>query len=212
MDLKKLYNLLYKDFAPEKQIHESLESVKHENGKIYASNGYILAMVECDYPEEREGKSYEKNGSLVTNNNTKYESVIPGSYTDDVKFTDRIDDLRAGVKKVYRLGKGIDKALIDTELTRQVGSDDPERITFPAHQIYAAFQLFDILKEDFTIRVSSSSLRCMLIESLYSDSRVLIMPLFCQYSPENITRPIFTIEEALNYKPEVKSESKAWYE
>jgi len=210
MDLKKIYNLLYKSFVT--TLHPRLCSIKHENGKLYASDGHILAIVQCEYPEDREGNSYEKDGSLITNNDTKYESVIPGSYTDDVKFTNRIDDLRAGVKKVYRLGKGIDKALIDTELTRQVGSDDPERITFPAHHIYAAFQLFDILKEDFTIRISSGSMRCMMIESLYSESRVLIMPVFCQYPLENITRPVFTIEEALNYKPEVKSESKAWYE
>lgn len=210
MDLKKLYNLLYKDFAPEKQIYESLESVKHENGKIYASNGHILAVVECDYPEEREGKAYRKNGDLEPGNRVKFESVIPGKYEDDISFTDRIGDLRAAVKKVYRLGKGKDKAVIDLGLTRDADGD-PERVAFQASYLHSAFQLFDLLKEEFTMRISSGSSRAM-IESLYSDSKVLAMPVWTPINPELQTRPTFTIEGALNYKPEVSSISKAWYE
>lgn len=214
MDLKKLYNLLYKDFAPEKQINEVLKSVKHENGKIYASNGYILAVVECDYPEEREGKAYRKNGDLVLGNNVRYESVIPGKYTDDISFTDRIDDLRAAVKKVYRLGKGENKAVIDLGLTGGNADGDPVRVTFQASQLHAAFQLFDLLKEGFTMRISSGTgkYRGMMIESLFSDSKVLIMAVWVLMDPELQTRPMFTIEEALNYKPEVSSTNKAWYE
>ena len=212
MDLKKLYNLLYKDFAPEKQINEVLKSVKHENGKIYASNEHILAVVECGYPEEREGKAYRKNGELEPGNRVRYESVIPGKYEDDISFTDRIDDLRAAVKKVYRLGKGKDKAVIDLGITGENVSGDPILITFQASQLHSAFQLFDLLKEEFTIRVSSGKYRSMMIESLFSDSKVLIMPVWVPMDPELQTRPMFTIEEALNYKPEVKSENRAWYE
>lgn len=212
MDLKKLYNLLYKDFAPEKQIHESLESVKHENGKLYASNGHILAVVECGYPEEREGKAYRKNGELEPGNRVRYESVIPGKYTDDISFTDRIDDLRAAVKKVYRLGKGKDKAVIDLGLTGENSVGDPVRVAFQASYLHSAFRLFGLLKEEFTIRVSSGTYRGMMIESLFSDSKVLIMAVWVPMDPELQTRPMFTIEEALNYKPEVKSENKAWYE
>ncbi len=212
MDLKKLYALLYKNFAPEKQINEALKSVKHENGKIYASNGHILAVVECGYPEEREGEAYRKNGELEPGNRVRYESVIPGKYEDDISFTDRIDDLRAAVKKVYRLGKGKDKAVIDLGITGENVSGDPILITFQASQLHSAFQLFDLLKEEFTIRVSSGKYRSMMIESLFSDSKVLIMPVWVPMDPELQTRPMFTIEEALNYKPEVKSENRAWYE
>lgn len=212
MDLKKLYNLLYKDFAPEKQINKDLESVKHENGKLYASNGHILAVVECGYPEEREGKAYRKNGELEPGNRVKYESVIPGKYEDDISFTDRIDDLRAAVKKVYRLGKGEDKAVIDLGITGENADGDPVRVAFQASHLHSAFQLFDLLKEEFTMRISSGTYRGMMIESLFSDSKVLIMPVWVPIDPELQTRPMFTIEEALNYKPEVKSENKAWYE
>ena len=52
----------------------------------------------------------------------------------------------------------------------------------------------------------------MMIESLYSESKVLIMPVWVPMDPELQTRQMFTIEEALDYKPEVKSENKAWYE
>jgi hypothetical protein len=210
MDLKKLYNLLYKDFAPEKQISAALKSVKHENGKLYASDGHILAVVECGYPEEREGKAYRRNGDPEPGNNVRYESVIPAKYTDDISFTDRIDDLRAAVKKVYRLGKGENKAVIDLGLTGENADGDPVRVTFQASQLHAAFQLFDLLKEEFTIRISSK--RCMMIESLYSESKVLIMAVWTPMDPELQTRPMFTIEEALNYKPEVSSTNKAWYE
>lgn len=212
MDLKKLYNLLYKDFAQEKQISEALKSVKHENGKIYASNGHILAMVECDYPEEREGKAYRKNGDLEPGNRVKYESVIPGKYEDDIPLTDRIDDLRAAVKKVYRLGKGENKAVIDLGLTGENAYGDPVRVTFKASYLHSAFLLFDLLKEEFTMRISSGSSRAMMIESFYSDSKVLAIPVWTPINPELQTRPTFTIEEALNYKPEVKSNNKAWYE
>lgn len=212
MDLKKLYNLLYKDFAPEKQINEALKSVKHENGKIYASDGHILAVVGCGYPEEREGKAYRRNGDPEPGNNIRYESVIPGKRTDDISFTDRIDDLRAAVKKVYRLGKGKNKAVIDLGITGENVSGDPILITFQASGLHAAFQLFDLLKEEFTIRVSSETYRGMMIESLYSESKVLISPVWVPMDPELQTRPMFTIEEALNYKPEVSSTNKAWYE
>ena len=212
MDLKKLYNLLYKDFAPEKQISAALKSVKHENGKIYASDGHILAVVECGYPEEREGKAYRKNGELEPGNRVRYESVIPGKYEDDISFTDRIDDLRAAVKKVYRLGKGKYKAVIDLGLTGENEDGDPVRVTFQASYLHSTFQLFDLLKEEFTMRVSSGTYRGMMIESLFSDSKVLISPVWVPLNPELQTRPMFTIEEALNYKPEVKSENRAWYE
>ena len=212
MDLKKLYALLYKNFAPEKQINEALKSVKHENGKIYASDEHILAVVECGYPEEREGKAYRKNGDLEPGNRVRYESVIPGRHTDDISFTDRIDDLRAAVKKVYRLGKGENKAVIDLGLTRENADGDPARVTFRASYLHSAFQLFDLLKEEFTIRVSSGKYRGMMLESLLSESKVLISPVWTPINPELQTRPMFTIEEALNYKPEVSSTNKAWYE
>ena len=163
MDLKKLYNLLYKDFAPEKQINEALKSVKHENGKLYASDGHILAVVECGYPEEREGKAYRKNGDLEPGNRVRYESVIPGKHTDDISFTDRIDDLRAAVKKVYRLGKGENKAVIDLGLTGENADGDPVRVTFQASYLHSAFQLFDLLKEEFTMRIGSETYRAMII-------------------------------------------------
>lgn len=210
MDLKKLYALLYKDFAPEKQPSIVLASVKHENGKIYASDGHILAVVECDYPEEREGKAYRKDGELETGNRVRYESVIPRKYTDDISFTDRIDDLRAAAKKVYRLGKGMDKAAIDLGIVGEKADGDPVRVAFQASYLHSAFRLFDLLKEEFTMRIGSK--RYMLIESLYSESKVLIMSVWVPMDPDLQTRPMFTIEEALDYKPEVKSENKAWYE
>lgn len=212
MDLKKLYSLLYKDFAQEKQINEVLESVKHENGKIYASNEHILAVVECGYPEEREGKAYRKDGELELGNRVRYESVIPGKHTDDISFTDRIDDLRAAAKKVYRLGKGKDKAVIDLGITGENADGDPVRVALKASYLHSAFQLFDLLKEEFTMRISSRTYRGLMIESLFSDSKVLIMAVWVPMDPELQTRPMFTIEEALNYKPEVSSTNKAWYE
>lgn len=212
MDLKKLYALLYKNFAPEKQISAALKSVKHENGKIYASDGHILAVVECGYPEEREGKAYRRNGDPEPGNNIRYESVIPAKYTDDISFTDKIDDLKAAVKKVYRLGKGKNKAVIDLGITGENADGDPVRVTFQASYLHSAFQLFGLLKEESTIRVSSKTYRIMMIESLFSDSKVLIMPVWVPMDPELQTRPMFTIEEALNYKPEVKSENRAWHE
>lgn len=212
MDLKKLYALLYKDFAPEKQINKALESVKHENGKLYASNAHTLAVVECGYPADREGKAFRKNGELETGNRVRYESVIPGKHTDDISFTDRIDDLRAGVKKVYRLGKGKDKAVIDLGITGENADGDPVRVAFQASYLHSAFQLFDLLKEEFTMRISSGTYQGLMIESLFSDSKVLIMAVWVPMDPELQTRPMFTIEKALKYKPEVSSTNKAWYE
>lgn len=186
--------------------------MKHENGKIYASDGHILAVVECGYPEEREGKAYRKNGDLELGNRVRYESAIPGKHTDDISFTDRIDDLRAAVKKVYRLGKGKDKAVIDLGLTGENADGDPVRVTFQASYLHSAFQLFDLLKEGFTVRIGSETHRGMMIESLYSESKVVIMAVWVPMDPELQTRPMFTIEEALNYKPEVSPTNKAWYE
>ena len=211
MDLKKIYEFLYKNFVGVDALNPEIESIKHLDGRIYASDGHILAKVECEYPADREGKAFRKDGGLM-NNSIRYESVIPASYTDDTHFTNRIDDLRAAVKKVYRLGKGKDKAVIDFGIFGEDASGDPMLISFQASQLLIAFQLFDLLKEEFTIRVSSSSARGMMLESLYSDTKVLIMPVWTPVDEKLRIRPTFTIEEALNYKPEISTPNKAWYE
>lgn len=208
---KKLYTLLYGNFVKKDIIGSALESIMHKNGFIYASNGYILAQVEHEYPEEIEGKAFRKDRSLV-NNTVPYDSVIPLPRVDDESFTSRINDLRAAAKKVCRVGDKYYEAVIDTGLTGEMGSNDNLLITFQASFLVSAFQLFDLLKEDFMINVSSSSMRCMMIESLSSETKVLIMPIWTPYLKEEQTMPTFTIEEAMNYQPEIESKDKQWYE
>lgn len=199
---KKLYELLYKSFTA-KDGRIQLESIKHKDGYIYASDGFILAAVNREYPSEYEGKAFLKNGDEIENK-VDYLSVIPRNYDPDISLTDKIAGLRKGAKKVYRVKVRNEKAVIDTEIKSTTG----DSVVIKAHHLFSAFQLFDLLKENFEIHVIIQRTHCsFLFESKSSLTKVLI---FQEMIPK-LGAPIFTIKEAANYVPKPKV-SKAWYE
>ena len=51
--------------------------VYHDNGKMVATNGNILAIVRADYDHEKEGKIINRNGSKMAGTFPAYERVIP---------------------------------------------------------------------------------------------------------------------------------------
>ena len=54
-----------------------LNGVYYDSGKIVASDGHILAAVRQDYPGEREGLIFDKNGCTIDSIYPNYLRVIP---------------------------------------------------------------------------------------------------------------------------------------
>lgn len=210
--MKKIYDLLYKDFCKKKPSGETdpLQAVRHKDGRIYASDGYVLARVDRSYPAELEGKAIMKDGMEIESN-AHYESVIPSTYSGDKSVSGSLDmaELRKAVTNIRQFRKNSNYACIDLIVSPE--REDDKRIVFKAFQLYNAFRLFDLLKEDFSVRIYGRRPNILLFESLFeSGSLVLISPVYCEVGQTDV--PVFTPSEALDYekpKPETK---KNWYE
>lgn len=51
--------------------------VYHDNGKLVATNGNLMAVIRADYDHEKEGKIINRNGSKMAGTFPSYERVIP---------------------------------------------------------------------------------------------------------------------------------------
>ncbi len=211
IDSKKLYSLLYKDFINKKDDTYNISCVKHENGYLYASDAHILAKIEYGYPDNMEGKAIDVNGNEMKPM-VDYNAVIPKKNESDHYLSDEeIGNLRVAAKKVYRIGKGNFKAVIDLGLPRADKWDGEFIVTFKAAYLNAAFKLFDILKDNPKIRVCDSYTPLIIFESEKNDTIVLCMSVLSEADENKRVYPTFTVQEAIEYiKP--NKETVAWYE
>lgn len=198
----------------DRELRPVLTGVYHKGGYIYATTGFTLARVVGEYPEELEGKAINKQGEELEGRYPNAEAVIP-NYTQAERVEIDLEDLKKAVKNVLRV-----KNKTRTE-TQHAAIDLFGEGThfFQAPILDGMIRLFAVLKEDFEIlryRGFKDDQNYLLFVSenrLFDDrfSLSLALPLRVVPADEN-ERPLFSLEEALNYKPEVKSENKAWYE
>jgi len=100
---------------------------------------------------------------------------------------------------VYKLGRRKNKAVIDTGITK-IDSDIDYKVTFQANQLFTAFQLFDLLKEDFKLWICNPDIKWITFSSLVSNTLIQIYSVYMGYITYEYDRPVFTIEEAKNYQ------------
>ena len=67
---------IYK-FASSVPSYRVLNGVFYDKGNIVASDGHILAVIRQDYPGEREGLIFDKNGCTIDSIYPNYSRVIP---------------------------------------------------------------------------------------------------------------------------------------
>lgn len=199
IDPKKLYSLLYRDFTNKKDDTYNISCVKHESGYLYASDAHILAKVKYDYPENMEGKAIDANGNEMIPM-VNYESAIPEKSESDRYLSDEeIDNLRVAAKKVYRIGKGNFKAVIDLGLPHADKWDGEFIVTFKAAYLNSAFKLFDILKDKPKIRIYDSYTHLIIFESTKNDTIVLCMSILSEVDKDKRVYPTFTVQEVIEY-------------
>ena len=63
--------------AKEETTNKSLTGIYHENGFRIATNGYILCVVDDDYPAEYEGKIISPKGEIIDETYPKWQYVLP---------------------------------------------------------------------------------------------------------------------------------------
>lgn len=204
-DIEKVYELLYRNFVGENHRDFQLAYIKHERGYMYASNGHILAKIKQNYPEEREGKAFDRKGQSVTSS-VDYEKVIPKKREKDYSISnDEINNLRIAARNTYCTDSSDYYIMIDT--WQPIMYKGVEHImAFKAEYLHAAFRLFELKNANPKIRISTSN---MIVFESTDGTTILIMPAMIKVKEkEEYIYQTLTVSEAMNYK----SKERAWYE
>jgi len=91
---------------PKEETCKSLTGVFHENGFRIATNGYILCVVDDDYPDEYEGKIISPNGEIIEENFPKWQYVLPNE--TELKrtiFTKNAADIIQKIREEQKVAK-----------------------------------------------------------------------------------------------------------
>ena len=95
-------------YVAKNNIHPVMQGVLHENGKMIATNSYILVAVDREYSPELEGKVIDKNGIELYGTFPNWQSVIPNSggelhdLPDAEKYRDLVREYKL-IKKQDRI-------------------------------------------------------------------------------------------------------------
>jgi hypothetical protein len=84
----------------------SVTGIYHENGFRIATNGYILCVVDNDYPDEYEGKIISLNGEIIEGNFPKWQSILPND--EELKrtiFTKNVTDIIQRIREEQKVAK-----------------------------------------------------------------------------------------------------------
>ncbi len=198
---KKLYDLLYKSFVC--KDNERASGVFHKNGHLYASNGHIISRIKYNYPPEKEGISINKDGNKI-DKPAKYEDLItdPSLYGEIIDI-DTAEKLKIGAKKLCKVRRKNFEPVIDTGLNHIFDDGCDKIIAYRAVYLNAAFDLFDVIKEDFNILFRSGNEiydKRLIFRSVESETVVEIMPVnITAYEAENMDS-VFTIDKAVKFE------------
>ena len=93
---------------PKEETQKSITGIFHENGFRIATNGYILCVVDDDYPAEYEGKIISPKGEIIDETYPKWQYVLPND--KELKktiFTKNAADIISKNKRRRKLQKQI---------------------------------------------------------------------------------------------------------
>ena len=177
-----IYKSLYKATKGSHQT-DLYGSVYHDKGYLVATNGYILAKIKAAYSPELEGKIIAPDGSIVSGDYMKYQSLLDAI---DRMHLVPTENLLQACKNVVKL-------------------NDTERNNIslrPGFNVRAKFILdgYELLGKDAELYMPDDGTTCGM---KYGDSRVLV----CKTS----SLDYFTVDEAMSIIIE-KKVKKAWYE
>src|SRR5690554_4554904 len=140
--MKKIYNLLYNRFnaklKADRELRPALTGVNHQNGCLYATDGFIAAKIPAKYSEDLEGVAINKKGEKIDIKYPSIDSILP-NLTD----TDLIE---VDLKQLEKACKNVQKVNIkDRSETKYAAIKLDEGLYFQAHYIASIFDLFKAL-------------------------------------------------------------------
>jgi len=187
--IKAMYNCTGGGYSPYS------DGILHKDGKIIATNGYLICVLKSDYDTEKEGKVINKKGEICDVRFPRWEEVIPKDYRD---YPIDVDP-----KKLFEAAKNINGAIgirtrqkIDTfiEINGHLVSS---KLLFDALFVDSDVNLYLCREnrligenENFFFMVGTSEIEPEEKEKENNDS------VSYQY-----VKKIYTIDEALEYKP-----------
>ena len=187
--IKAMYNCVGEDRYPYP------DGLLYKDGKIVATNGSVICVLKSDYDPENEGKIIRKNGDLCDWRFPRWEEVIPKDYHDYPIDVDPRELLKAtkNIKDITGLiyGKKIDSLV------------EINGCVFNAKLLYGALFVYTEVKLYLCERVGlvgENDGYFFIIAGEKMDQEKI-----ASKNKEslgwNFVKKIYTIEEAINYKP-----------
>jgi hypothetical protein len=166
-----LYNLCYKG-----DFERTISGIYHDKGYIVATDGYILAKIKEEYPEELEGKIITKYGDEIEGIYPNYQKVI-GNF-------DEMTDVSVNKEKVL-------EAVKQYKLEKKIGGICQKQVLCKAgKQYFKAEMLLKFLllceSEKMQIREAKDSERAIMGKNTETGSESLLMPVYV----DRISEPI----------------------
>jgi hypothetical protein len=187
--IKAMYNCVGEDRYPYP------DGLLYKDGKIVATNGSVICVLKSDYDSENEGKIIRKNGDLCDRRFPRWEEVIPKDYHDYPIDVDPKEILKAtkNIKGITGLiyGKKID-SLIEIN-----GCVFNARLLYDALFVYPEVKLYLCERvglvgenDEYFFIIAGEKMDQEKIETKNKES------LWWDF-----VKKIYTVNDALNYKP-----------
>lgn len=171
------------------------DGLLYKDGKTVATNGSVICVLKSDYDPENEGKIITKNGDLCDRRFPRWEEVIPKDYHDYPIDVDPKEILKAtkNIKGITGLiyGKKIDSLI------------EINGCVFNAKLLYDALFVETEVKLYLcrgTMLIGENNDYFFIVGGIKKDHDKIAAE-NDEYLEHQIVRMIYTIEEALNYKP-----------
>ncbi len=171
------------------------DGLLYKDGKIVATNGSVICVLKSDYDPENEGKIIRKNGDLCDRRFPRWDDVIPKDYHDYPIDVDPKELLKAtkNIKNITGLiyGKKIDSLI------------EINGCVFNAKLLYSALFVDSEVKLYLcrgTMLIGENNDYFFIVGGIKKDHDKIAAE-NDEYLEHQFVRRIYTIHDALNYKP-----------
>jgi len=172
--------------ASNRDSQESIKGVYFDNGKIIGTTGYLMVVIDAEYPKELEGRIIGKNKVEIFEKFPNWKMVLP---KEEKKVTNV--DVKTILKAVEKIKKI--EGLKDTGL--KIGN-----------HYYNSESLYNILSLNTDTEIYKSTNNYLIIRG--NGFYALLTPFYdrieyCDYEEQKRQgdKMLYTIEDALEYKP-----------
>lgn len=187
--IKAMYNCVGEDRYPYP------DGLLYKDGKIVATNGSVICVLKSDYDPENEGKIIRKNGDLCDRRFSRWEDVIPKDYRDYPIDVDPKELLKSA-KNIKEINGLISRRSIDSLI-------EINGCVFNAKLLYDALFVDSEVKLYLcrgTMLIGENNDYFFIVGGIKKEPDEIAAE-NDEYLEHQFVRRIYTIKEALNYKP-----------